>query len=104
MLFIFRRRQSKTAPPPASPALTRIHADASALRLPSGADYSAAHQEALQTLQAELFKLHAAIEEARTAAFAAAVTLMSLNAPAPTQLNAYTELIAGPEDHHGKTV
>jgi hypothetical protein len=88
-------RSAATDQPKPSQAIATITDEARALRPPTPSLYYACMQERLHAQAAELSALNTAMERARTEGFAAAVRLMSLDAPERIVFNAFTEVSGG---------
>jgi len=65
------------------------------LRPPAASLYYACVRERLHAHETELAAINTAMDQARTVGFAAAVRLMSLDAPERVVFNAFTELSSG---------
>lgn len=89
------RGPAATSQAPASQALAKIVDEVRALRPPTSSLYYACVQERLHAQEAELAAINTAMDQARTDGFAAAVRLMSLDAPERVVFNAFTELSSG---------
>ncbi len=94
---MFHKTRGPAAPVPASvsQAVATITDEARALRPPTSSLYYACVQERLAAQAAELAALDTAMDRTRTEGFAAAVRLMSLEAPERVVFNAFTELSRG---------
>lgn len=84
-----------SGPASESLAIAKITDEARALRPPTSSLYYACVQERVTAQQAELAAIDTALDQARTEGFAAAVRLMSLDAPERVVFNAFTELSSG---------
>jgi hypothetical protein len=91
---MFSKSRGHAAPGPAKPsqAVARITDEARALRPPSSSLYYACVQERVTARDAELAAINTAMDQAQAEGFAAAVRLMSLDAPERVVFDAFTEL------------
>jgi hypothetical protein len=92
MFFKFRRasRASDTT----HPVLTQIARESNALRLPSPSLYYTYLVSRTRERDRQLSQVSAALESTRAEGFAAAIRLMSLDAPERVLFNAYTEILS----------
>ena len=94
---MFKQPRGTAAPGPAkvSQAIANITDEVRALRPPTASLYYACVQELLGVQAAELAVLNPAIDQAHIEGFAAAMRLMSLDAPERVVFDAFTELSDG---------